>query len=119
MKNKDFYSWKVIYPDGRIYDNKSIKLKDLKSPFRFEMTPLENHLQKFAINVKIDQELIYFRRVFGKINMCTEENIIKDIWYCLGYKKDNFKSVLWINPITQKQKIQLGNNIELKVGEEK
>lgn len=112
MENIDFYTWKVIYPNGQIYYRNGIKLKDLIAPFRFELTALESNLKNFSVDIKKQQELIYFRRVTGHL-ISNGNNIIDKIIYCLGYKSGNFTKVTWMDPITKEERIQVGENITL------
>lgn len=114
MKNKLFYNWRVIYPSGEKYYRKEIKLKDLITPFRFELIPLVNNLKQFNVDIKNGEKLVYFRRVKGHfgINNNTDDSI-DYINYCIGKKVGNHTSVTWISAETGKIWTQSGENIKL------
>ena len=112
MTDKQFYNWRVIYPNGEIYYNKGIKLKDLKAPFRFELLPLMSHLQKYFIDIKREEKLIYFRRVKGHFTIGFGDQI-DWIRYCIGKKVGDYTAVLWIDAGTGTLKMQNGENIKL------
>ena len=113
MKNKLFYNWRVIYPNGEIYYRKGIKLKDLKVPFRFELIPLVDNLKKFYIDIKKGEQLVYFRRVKGHFNTVSNVDNLDWIRYCIGKKINDYTSVLWIDAETGKLRVQNGKNIVL------
>ncbi|MFX0084299.1 MAG: hypothetical protein ACFFAU_01395 [Candidatus Hodarchaeota archaeon] len=113
MLNKDYYTWRVIYKDGQIYSRGYIKILNLKPPFKFELIPLEKGLEKRSIDIAENQQLVYFKRVFGKLFVSSGKNEVVKILYCLGYKENDYTSVIWINPKTNKTKIQIGHKIKL------
>lgn len=113
MTNRCFYTWRVICQHDEIYYQNGIKLKNLKAPFRFELIPSVSHLKRFYIDIKKEEELIYFRRVKCHMTFGVE-NKIDWIRYCIGKKIDSYTSVLWIDAETGELQKQQGKDIILK-----
>ena len=108
---KDYFTYKII--KGNQVFLKPYKISNIKTPFDFYLYPIDDNLPSYLVKVKENEELIYFRRIFGRIALSG--NKIQNIIYVVGKKKkkSNKAKKLMLFDINTKQNYEF-RNIEIE-----
>jgi len=109
ISKKDYFRWMIKSSDNKIYFIDGIKLKDLVAPYT--MSLLDGYKVISEVEIKKNEERIYFRRVFNKNTNSSPTHVLK-ILYCIGKKIDNIYYCDIIHPITKEIIKYIGKNLD-------